>query len=403
LEQIATDRRFGEEYRPDWPALRRLLGQLGLTGSGIDVEHLAALSWSSYVAGMRIPGRPALISALTLDCRGDAPADAVDGGFAASATVADADPRFRRLRLAGEVSAGTLAARVEIVQFVRRETTEPSPDLLRDLLSGHRADGADPGALAGRVAFVAGGSRGLGAALVQALALAGCTVHAGFRHSRAEAGALVAALGRAGMPAGRVRLEQGDAADVAWCGEVRDRIAAEHGRIDIVVLNACPPLENLPVAADFAARSVDHVRRALELVQAPLAAFAAAVAAETGWVVAVSSAAVRAPVPGWAPYVTAKHAVEGLIRTAAAEHSRARFLIARPPRLRTTFVDAPAGAAAVPVEPVAAAIVRRLIEEDAGTGTGAAGGSVVVEDFAGSRDGGGRAGAAGSGAEAGHP
>lgn len=69
----------------------------------------------------------------------------------------------------------------------------------------------------------------------------------------------------------------------------------------------------------------------------------------------------RRPLPGWSAYVTAKSAVEGLIRAAAVEHPGASWLIARPPRLRTAMTATPLGGdRGAAVEPVAAAVVRSL-------------------------------------------
>lgn len=59
--------------------------------------------------------------------------------------------------------------------------------------------------------------------------------------------------------------------------------------------------------------------------------------------------------------MTAKAAVEGLLRAAAAEYPEARWAVIRPSRLRTAFNATPMAAGiGEPVEPVAAALVDRL-------------------------------------------
>ncbi|MFW6724744.1 SDR family NAD(P)-dependent oxidoreductase [Streptomyces sp. MAR4 CNY-716] len=355
LAEIIPGRPVGTAYRPDWAALRELLTDLRLADSGLDIEHVAVLAWASYVSGMQAPGRAGTSSGVEVEFEERPRGAETDPGFAADARVADVDERFRRVRVAGELTSGSLAARVAVTAFVRREAEPSDPARLRALLG----EAADAGTLAGRVAVVTGGSRGLGGALVQALALAGCTVYAVFRDSRSEAEALVARLGPAGS---RVHLAQGDASDVAWCGQLREQVLAAHGRLDALILNATPPLrQSLGVDGDSASRAADHVAGTLALAHAPLAAFGADLAAAAGWTVAVSCSAVRRPVPGWSHVVTAKFALEGLVESAAVEYPTGRYLVVRPPRMRTTFADASAlRDEARPVEPIAAAIVRQL-------------------------------------------
>lgn len=351
LQQLAVGARFGQGYRPDWQALQELLDGLGPRDLGIDVEHAAVLAWASRLAGMEAPGRSALLSSVELSCE---PAGASDG-FSASAEVTDVDPRFRTVLMDGTAVAGSLSAQVVIRAFARRHAQAPSMDRVRELL-GSQADGQP---LAGRVAFVAGGSRGLGAALVQALALAGCTVHVGFRDSATEARDLVANSGSYGR---LIRLEQGDVSDPAWCAQTREGILAEHGRCDLLVLNASPPALTLGLDAASAERASSHVQAALALAQAPLTAFAADVAEAGGTVVAVSSSYVRHPPRGLAHYVCAKYALEGLAAACAAEHPSLRVLVARPPRLATTFADSVTGAeTALDVASAAVTMVGRLI------------------------------------------
>ena len=65
----------------------------------------------------------------------------------------------------------------------------------------------------------------------------------------------------------------------------------------------------------------------------------------------------------WCHYISAKYAIEGLVRALADEAKRASFLIIRPPRLLTDQTNTTnARQDALPVEDAAAAIVRRLCE-----------------------------------------
>jgi 3-oxoacyl-[acyl-carrier protein] reductase len=93
--------------------------------------------------------------------------------------------------------------------------------------------------LSGRTAMVVGGSRGIGAGIVEHLARAGAfTVftHTGNPAHAARVAALQAAV--AGTPGGGARGEAVDARDGAAMRGIADRVAAERGGIDVLVCNA---------------------------------------------------------------------------------------------------------------------------------------------------------------------
>ncbi|MGF7234057.1 MAG: SDR family NAD(P)-dependent oxidoreductase [Frankia sp.] len=351
-------------YQPRWPALAGLVDRLGLTARGFGPQQVAVLAWASYLAGMEAPGRASLLADITVDYR---PGDGA-GRFEARATIDRVHPRLRMLKLAGTVRSPALAATATVRVFHRPDVDASDVARLRELVrkdgadapAGARADGAPsgPGPLAGTTALVVGASRGLGAALTQALALAGAVVYAGFHRSSADAQTMRAALGD---DAGRVHLVAGDAADPAWCRRVRDRILSERGGLDVLILNACPPPTKVPLADGSDGIAAAYIGTALGLVQTPLTVFAEPVARAGGSVVGVSTRWVAEPEAGWFPYVAAKTAAEGLVRAAAAEHRQARWAVLRPGRLRTAFNATPMTAEiGEPVEPAAAAVVAHL-------------------------------------------
>ncbi|GDY59736.1 hypothetical protein SVIO_103590 [Streptomyces violaceusniger] len=350
LDDLAPGALSGVVYDPDEAAYRRLLEFLGISAAYITVEMAGLLGWASYLVGMEAPGRSALASRYAIEL--------VDGDQAnqssARADIAAVDRRFGRVELAARVSGPGLAGRVEAEAMVRAEAPQPEPGRVAEQLGG-------PGtALGKRVALVVGASRGLGAALTQALVSQGATVYGGFHRSREQAEAVRAGLGEAGA---RLHLLQGDWSDPQWCAVARERILREQGRLDLLVLSACPPVNALGLDAAAADRVTAYVTDSLALTQGPLVCFAKDIAAAQGWVVAVSSQWVTEPPAGRSHYVTAKAAVEGLMHGAAVEYPSATFLIARPPRLATSLSGGIAGqGAGEPVEPIAAALIRRILD-----------------------------------------
>jgi 3-oxoacyl-[acyl-carrier protein] reductase len=89
--------------------------------------------------------------------------------------------------------------------------------------------------LAGRAAFVTGGSRGIGRAIALALAEAGAAVALSYRERRTEADAVVAEIERAGGRAVALQMHVTDRSSVE--AAARD-VKGGFGRLDILVNNA---------------------------------------------------------------------------------------------------------------------------------------------------------------------
>ncbi|QET04842.1 SDR family oxidoreductase [Cupriavidus pauculus] len=89
--------------------------------------------------------------------------------------------------------------------------------------------------LQGKRAFITGGSRGIGAAIVRRFAEEGASVAIGYERSAGKAEALAEQIQAAG---GRAVVIQMDAADPASVRRAVDRAAAAWGGLDILVNNA---------------------------------------------------------------------------------------------------------------------------------------------------------------------
>jgi 3-oxoacyl-[acyl-carrier protein] reductase len=101
--------------------------------------------------------------------------------------------------------------------------------------------------LAGKVAIVTGGSRGIGRAIVELLAAEGADVTLFYRDQVAAAQEVVAAAQSAGASVGS---EQVDVRNSKACAAAVDRVAERAGRIDILVNNAGMIRDNQLAAMD---------------------------------------------------------------------------------------------------------------------------------------------------------
>ncbi len=91
--------------------------------------------------------------------------------------------------------------------------------------------------LHGRVAFVTGGTRGIGAAIGRRLAAAGAAVAAGYWRDAESAEKLRADLA-AGYPGQLITVHEGNIGQADDCRRVLSEVIDQHGRLDILVNNA---------------------------------------------------------------------------------------------------------------------------------------------------------------------
>jgi NAD(P)-dependent dehydrogenase (short-subunit alcohol dehydrogenase family) len=337
-------------YAPQTEDFRQVVERWGLAGKGATPRQIAAMMWASFVVGMELPGKRAVFWRLTLDFHDAEVRREEPCTF--DAAVEDFDERFDLVRSVGTLSAGSLPyATAHMWAFVRQDSPQPSLQRLTDLLP--KSD-----QLKGKLALVIGGSRGLGAAITQALASQGCSVLLSYQHSSAEAEKIRASLGERST---LLELVQGDAANIDWCLTVRDTILKQYGGLDLLVCNASPPIRPLAFEPEKLTQFQDFFSRSLALVSAPMSTFLGILAERSGWNIVLSSSFVRELPADFPHYVTAKCALEGLISWAAAQCPKVRHLIVRPPKLLTDQTNTTVGRqGAMDVEQAAASIVRHL-------------------------------------------
>jgi NAD(P)-dependent dehydrogenase (short-subunit alcohol dehydrogenase family)/acyl dehydratase len=351
-------------YSPSEVPFQMLLDRGGLEEKGVQATEIATLLWASYLVGMELPGERALFARLKVAFE---PSEG-GGPIQYEAHVENVDERFDLVNIKARLAReGSPLAVVEIGAYVRRDTPQLSHEAISAVLPASSA-------LRGKVALVVGGSRGLGAALVSALAQQGATVLLNYRSSHGEARALADAL--AGE-SGRVELVPGDATDKGHWARFRSEVMQRFGGLDILICNAAPPLRPMGLDPDSLDRLHAYVSDQLAMAGAPLVSFANALDDRSGSIVLISSIGVTQAPPGWHHYVVAKVAIEALAREIAAEYAGVRLMIARPPRLLTDMTNAPGVRVdVVRVEPIAGRIAEALVSSDWGA-------RVRIEEFPG--------------------
>ena len=176
--------------------------------------------------------------------------------------------------------------------------------------------------LAGKVALVTGGSRGIGAEVVRQLAAEGAGVAFTFNTGKDEAQSVagqVRGLGR------RALTVEADLAEPAAAAAVVDAAVGEFGKLDILVNNAgvtyWGPLAQTPLQ-DFDRLVAVDARAPFLMMQE-----AAGKLADGGRVVNVSSGVTSAALPGSALYSGVKAFVDQVTKVAAAEFAARRITV----------------------------------------------------------------------------
>ncbi len=181
--------------------------------------------------------------------------------------------------------------------------------------------------LAGRVAFVTGGTRGIGAAIARSLANQGATVAVGYSRNRDSADGFVADLlgttRRHGAAASAHRGNVGSAGD---CRRTVAEVIDTHGRLDILVNNAGITIDKTVSAMteeDWYNVLAVNLSGAFFLSQAALEHM---VSRGTGRIVNVSSVVGETGNIGQANYAASKSGLFGLTKTLAKE---AAYMLAK--------------------------------------------------------------------------
>jgi NAD(P)-dependent dehydrogenase (short-subunit alcohol dehydrogenase family) len=172
--------------------------------------------------------------------------------------------------------------------------------------------------LLGRVVFVTGGTRGIGAAICRSLASQGADVAAGYSGNQ-QAAEIFAADFAAQYPDRRVTVHRGDIGSAEDCRRCVAEVIDQHGRLDILVNNAGTTVDRtvLKMTDDDWRRVIDvNLSGAFYLSQAALAHM---LERGSGRIVMISSVVGETGGIGQVNYASAKSGLFGLTKTLARE------------------------------------------------------------------------------------
>lgn len=178
--------------------------------------------------------------------------------------------------------------------------------------------------LEGKCALVTGGTRGIGRAVVMALAARGADVAFSYRSSKGEAEAIVAELEQQGV---RARAFQSDQADPGAAQLLVDGVIDAFGRLDILVNNAgLAHLQRLGESHDY--RELDRIWAVNALGVISTIRAAAHVLADEGRIITIGSVSgSKAGMATSADYCGTKAAVAGYTRGAAHDLAPRRITV----------------------------------------------------------------------------
>lgn len=173
--------------------------------------------------------------------------------------------------------------------------------------------------LRGRVAFVTGGTRGIGAAISRSLAAQGAHVAAGYGRNTAQADQFLAELEQNGREDVGYSVHRGDVADADDCRRTVEEVIDRHGRLDILVNNAGITIDRTVLKMeddDWESVIGVNLSGAFYLAQAALKHM---LERGTGRIVNVSSVIGETGNIGQANYAASKAGLFGLTKTLAKE------------------------------------------------------------------------------------
>ena len=197
-----------------------------------------------------------------------------------------------------------------------------APDERSTVLAGEK--------LAGRVALVTGGTRGIGAAICRSLASQGASVAAGYSANTPRAEGFLTDFEERFAGGGHATIHQGNVSKPEDCRRVVQEVLDQHGRLDILVNNAGITIDKMAMkmsVEDWNMVLAVNLSGSFYMAQPALEHM---VERGTGRIIFVSSVIGETGNIAQANYAASKAGMLGLTKTLAKE---AAFLLARAGKL----------------------------------------------------------------------
>jgi 3-oxoacyl-[acyl-carrier protein] reductase len=170
--------------------------------------------------------------------------------------------------------------------------------------------------LSGKVAWVTGGSRGIGKSIALSLAKAGCDVAIGYRSKAQEANEVVAQINAMGRKAACMQM---DVSETASCEKAYAAVCSEIGKVDILVNNAGVIADNLFVMLEDADWKSVIDTNLMGVVHVTRCVVRDMMMKKWGRVINMSSVAGTKGGRGQSNYAATKGAIESMSRCLAGE------------------------------------------------------------------------------------
>jgi 3-oxoacyl-[acyl-carrier protein] reductase len=172
--------------------------------------------------------------------------------------------------------------------------------------------------LAGKIAIVTGGSRGIGRAISVALAKAGARVLVNYRLNETAAMETLGLIDAAGGQGELIPFDVADPESVDRC--IKDAVE-RHGRIDILVNNAGIAIDQLLLRVSRGDLETTWATNVNGAVYCAKACIRPMMRNKWGRIINISSVVAEAGNPGQAVYSASKAALLGLTRSLAREYA----------------------------------------------------------------------------------
>ena len=210
--------------------------------------------------------------------------------------------------------------------------------------------------LKGRVAFVTGGTRGIGAAICRSLASQGATLAAGYAGN--DEAAKKFRDGFAAIYRTPATVHKGNVGDPNDCRRTIDEVIAAHGRLDVLVNNAGITIDKTVLKLSdedwFKVLNV-NLSGAFHMIKEVIGPMAAR---KWGRIINVSSVAALGGLHHQVGYAASKAGLLGLTKTVTLEHARDGITCnaVGPSPIRTRLLEG------VPEEKLQAILARQAVK-----------------------------------------